>query len=143
MKILDEIMALDRAGTPVAYRDLLPVAEAVQELEDALSRVERADTAKSRYIQQLRGEVGDLRQRHAALLDPLVQAQMLAPTPTVCIPFPRVGHLAQAFEAWETAYRADVDANFLTTEECAQLGVSELSATRAAYFHTLLSKVLL
>lgn len=46
--------------------------------------------------------------------------------------------MAQAFEAWENGFRAD-PTKFLTAEETAALGVSEVSADRAAYFHELLT----
>lgn len=46
--------------------------------------------------------------------------------------------LAKAFEAWENGFRAD-PGNFLSADECAALGVSEISANRASYFAQLLS----
>jgi hypothetical protein len=45
--------------------------------------------------------------------------------------------MAQAFEAWENGFRAAPE-RFLTTEECAALNVSTLSADRASYFRGLL-----
>jgi hypothetical protein len=48
--------------------------------------------------------------------------------------------LAQAFEAWENNYRANPE-QFLTAEEIAAEGVSELSASRAAYMYALLMEI--
>lgn len=48
--------------------------------------------------------------------------------------------LAQAFEAWENNYRANPE-HFLTAEEIAAEGVSELSASRAAYMYALLMEI--
>lgn len=45
--------------------------------------------------------------------------------------------MAKAFEAWENGYRAE-PAKYLTPEETAAAGVSDLSASRAAYFMGLL-----
>lgn len=47
---------------------------------------------------------------------------------------------ARAFEAWENGYRAE-PSKFMTAEECASAGVSDLSAQRAAYFSELLASV--
>lgn len=48
-----------------------------------------------------------------------------------------IGQLAEAFEAWENGFRAE-PSRFMTAEECAASQVSELSASRAAYFMELL-----
>lgn len=40
---------------------------------------------------------------------------------------------AKVFEAWEADYRTQPE-TYLTHEQCAEMGVSELSADRAAYF---------
>ena len=51
-----------------------------------------------------------------------------------------LGQMAQAFEAWEDGFRA-MPENFLTHEQCALVGVSELSANRAEHFYSLLTQV--
>lgn len=48
--------------------------------------------------------------------------------------------LAQAFESWENNFRAN-PGQFLTAEEIAAEGVSELSASRAAYMYALLMEI--
>jgi hypothetical protein len=45
--------------------------------------------------------------------------------------------LAKAFEIWETNFRLE-PSEFLTKEEVASIGVSQLSADRASYFLELL-----
>ncbi len=55
---------------------------------------------------------------------------------TVTIP---VEHLAKAFEAWETSYRNE-PTSFKSPEDCAKLGVSQVSMERAEYFHQLLQE---
>ena len=136
MKILDEIMALDRAGTPVKYRDLLPVVAAVRALEDDLARAVHADGTKACYIGHLREEVRALTAQRDASLDPLVRAKMMAPTPTVA--FPSLDHLTRAFEKWETAYRAG---ETMSAEEAAQMTVQEAAANKAEHFLKLLAEV--
>ena len=44
-----------------------------------------------------------------------------------------IGCVAKVFELWETDYRANPD-SYLSKEESDAIGVSELSADRAAYF---------
>lgn len=44
---------------------------------------------------------------------------------------------ALAFEKWESNYRAN-PTEFLTSEQALDIGVSEISANRAAYFIELL-----
>ena len=48
--------------------------------------------------------------------------------------------LAKAFEAWENGFRTQPQA-FRTSEECLQLGVSQVSAERADYFYDLLQQI--
>lgn len=48
-----------------------------------------------------------------------------------------IENMAKAFEAWENNLRAD-PGKFMTAEEVAAAGVSQLSADRAAYFCSLL-----
>lgn len=48
--------------------------------------------------------------------------------------------LAEAFEAWENGFRAE-PTKFMTADECAAAQVSDLSASRAAYFMELLKAV--
>lgn len=48
--------------------------------------------------------------------------------------------LTQAFEAWENGYRTKPTA-FRTEEECAAMGVQQLSVERADYFLTLLHEL--
>lgn len=48
--------------------------------------------------------------------------------------------LAKAFEAWELGFRA-APQSFRTTEEIAQLGVSQVTAERADYFFALLQHI--
>lgn len=52
-----------------------------------------------------------------------------------------LGKFAKAFELWEQGFRTD-PTKFLTYEEAAKMGVSELSAERAAYFYQLLEEVI-
>lgn len=53
---------------------------------------------------------------------------------------PTIEQLAKAFELWENGYRAEPQ-TFRSPEECAALGVSQLSAERATYFAELLKQV--
>ncbi len=46
---------------------------------------------------------------------------------------------AQAFEAWETAYRANPD-GFYTPDETARMEVADVSTARAIHFLALLRK---
>lgn len=47
---------------------------------------------------------------------------------------------AKAFQMWEEEYRLD-QVRYLTSEQASRLGVSELSADRAAVFTGFLSQV--
>jgi len=44
-----------------------------------------------------------------------------------------IKYCAKVFEAWEKDFRVQPE-QYLTHEQCAEMGVSELSADRAAYF---------
>lgn len=46
--------------------------------------------------------------------------------------------MAVAFEKWENDYRAN-PTTYMTTEQMAETGVSDLSADRAAHFYALLT----
>lgn len=75
------------------------------------------------------------------------QQQIAGPVPavvdTAAVAAPgaavELARFARAFEAWENGFRAN-PTKFLTAEECAAAEVSELSASRAAYFSELLAQ---
>lgn len=79
------------------------------------------DAMRAKYLDQLT-ELQQLRQDLAGgrLAHPLTVAQ-----------------LAQAFEAWETGYRAEPE-KYMTEAQTAALNVSTVSADRAVYFAALL-----
>lgn len=132
MKILDEIMARDRAGTPVTYRDLLPVVEAVRRTEDILLSWRDLALQFDADRMQVRAHLSRVaasptRARCEEALGYLGEA-----------PRRPLDVFTEAFEKWETAHRAG---ETLSHEEAAQMTVQEAAAHSAAHFLKLLGEV--
>lgn len=64
-------------------------------------------------------------------------APPLAPTPA---PTVTIQQLAKAFQAWNHGVRTTPE-KFLTADECALMGIDEMSGSQADYFFQLLKDI--